>query len=314
MVRLAIVLLVVFWTTVTAGSLLWEVIDPASISAQPQPQALPSGLREETAPPSATAATAAGEPTLAELSPGLRASLRAQITEDGKSGAPVDLTRSPVAAPVDSPPPATAQPGPAASPIGTPAVEDAAGTTPMAVRPRPRPQQSAVMSAPTSVSVPEKRPAVPDPNGGQQIAEAQTLLAALGYNVGSVDGRMGSRTEAALKAYEKKSGLKVDGRVDDQLLARLRSETRATPRANEATANEPPSPRPHPSLTGRVLGGVQRLIGHDFNSVAAPDELVAYCDDRGDEWVYDRGLDKMRSCTDVVGAPKVAVRPLPGDH
>lgn len=318
MVRLAIILLVTFWATVTAGSLVWEVIDPASISAQPQPQAMPPGLRGD-------GGDGAAEPTLAELTPALRTSLKEQISAQSGSGAPVELAQPPADMPPAPVPPATEKPVVEAPLTAAPeARHETASATPALPRvgspvvslrpPRPRPEQVPVVLAPASVTVPEKRPQLSAQRGDQRVAEAQSLLASLGYSVGTVDGMMGPRTETALKAYERKSGLKVDGRVDDQLMTRLRNDARSAPRGNESTATETPAPPARQSLTGRVLGGVQRLIGHDFNSVVAPEELAAYCDVRGDEWIYDRGLDRMRSCADVVGAPKVAVRPLPGDR
>lgn len=319
MVRVAIILLVTFWATVTAGSLVWEVIDPASISAQPQPQAMPPGLRGE-------GGDGAAEPTLAELTPALRTSLKEQIAAQSGSGAPIELAPPPAEMPPAPVPPASEKPIVEAPPTAVPEPRHetasaqpalpSVGSQVVSLRPpRPRPEQVPVVLAPSSVTVPEKRPQPPPAQrGDQRVAEAQSLLASLGYTVGSVDGMMGPRTETALKAYERKSGLKVDGRVDDQLITRLRNDARTAPRGNESTATEAPAPPARQSLTGRVLGGVQRLIGHDFNSVVAPQELAAYCDVRGDEWIYDRGLDRMRSCADVVGAPKVAVRPLPGDR
>jgi hypothetical protein len=43
------------------------------------------------------------------------------------------------------------------------------------------------------------------------VREVQAELQRRGYNVGSVDGRLGARTRAAIREYEQKNGLPVDG-------------------------------------------------------------------------------------------------------
>ena len=48
---------------------------------------------------------------------------------------------------------------------------------------------------------------------GNAVREAQTLLNQLGYDCGVVDGIFGAQTEAAVKAFQKDAGLKVDGIV-----------------------------------------------------------------------------------------------------
>jgi hypothetical protein len=55
-----------------------------------------------------------------------------------------------------------------------------------------------------------------------QVAEAQALLLQLGYDVGKVDGKYGSQTKAAIKAFQKKQQLKVDGKINDNLLKELK--------------------------------------------------------------------------------------------
>ena len=52
-------------------------------------------------------------------------------------------------------------------------------------------------------------------------AMAQRALAELGYDPGPADGLLGTRTEAALRAFQTQAGLPVDGQVDDQVLDAL---------------------------------------------------------------------------------------------
>jgi hypothetical protein len=54
-----------------------------------------------------------------------------------------------------------------------------------------------------------------------QIANAQAALLQLGYKVGQVDGKSGSKTKAAVKAFQKKQHLMVDGKINDKLLEQL---------------------------------------------------------------------------------------------
>lgn len=54
------------------------------------------------------------------------------------------------------------------------------------------------------------------------VRQVQEQLNGLGYPAGPVDGRMGSRTRAALRAFQRDSGLAASGEIDEALLAALR--------------------------------------------------------------------------------------------
>lgn len=51
---------------------------------------------------------------------------------------------------------------------------------------------------------------------GEQVKALQRMLYAMGYSIGSVDGVFGSKTEAAVRAYQKNKGLTVDGVVGQE--------------------------------------------------------------------------------------------------
>lgn len=53
------------------------------------------------------------------------------------------------------------------------------------------------------------------------IERAQKLLAKQGFNIGEPDGKMGARTVNAIRLFELKSGMRVTGKVTDQLLDKL---------------------------------------------------------------------------------------------
>ena len=59
---------------------------------------------------------------------------------------------------------------------------------------------------------------------GDQVKALQRMLHAMGYNIGSnnpIDGDFGSKTDAAVRAYQKKYGLVVDGVVGKQTWSKL---------------------------------------------------------------------------------------------
>lgn len=56
---------------------------------------------------------------------------------------------------------------------------------------------------------------------GSIVARVQARLSRAGYYAGPIDGVMGPRTRYAIRAYEHRHGLPVDGRIDGRLLATM---------------------------------------------------------------------------------------------
>ena len=56
---------------------------------------------------------------------------------------------------------------------------------------------------------------------GDVVAEIQTRLKNWGYYFGVVDGVYGSKTEEAVRFFQRRNGLSVDGQVGNQTLAAL---------------------------------------------------------------------------------------------
>jgi len=54
-----------------------------------------------------------------------------------------------------------------------------------------------------------------------RVRRVQTALAARGYDVGPIDGIIGSRTSAAIRAFQSDQGLAPDGRLTAGLIERL---------------------------------------------------------------------------------------------
>jgi membrane-bound lytic murein transglycosylase B len=66
-------------------------------------------------------------------------------------------------------------------------------------------------------------PREPRPLQRTGIRELQRLLNRLGYSAGSADGRIGTRTRNAIRAFERAQGMQVRGRATDVVLEAARA-------------------------------------------------------------------------------------------
>jgi len=81
--------------------------------------------------------------------------------------------------------------------------------------------------------------------------DAQTALAKLGFDPGSLDGVIGAATRVGLRAWQKARGLPADGYLSPSVLQRLRAEAgiAAPPASYTATGDAPPAaPIPYRNL------------------------------------------------------------------
>jgi hypothetical protein len=77
------------------------------------------------------------------------------------------------------------------------------------------------------------------------LAEIQRNLAVLGHDPGPIDGKMGSKTEAAIGTFQAQAGIAVDGKPSLELARRIReARTARTPTARPAPTVESPSDTP----------------------------------------------------------------------
>ncbi len=85
---------------------------------------------------------------------------------------------------------------------------------------------------------------------GEDVRKMQTALKKQGYYSGKVDGIFGNGTLAAVKAFQKANGLKVDGIAGPQTLAKLYG------KSAKETATPKPSSTPKPKETKKPGGTI----------------------------------------------------------
>ncbi len=118
------------------------------------------------------------------------------------------------------------------------------------------------------------------------LAFVQSELNARGYRAGPVDGIMGPRTRSAIQRFQADTGLPVDGRMNDALIATLRRQAAKSDLQMQRRAR--PRRRILPALRGQL------------DSVAFPQEFQEYCRNNQDTWVFDRGTNKFVFCGTVL--------------
>ena len=82
--------------------------------------------------------------------------------------------------------------------------------------------------------------------GGKKddVVAAQQALKDKGHDPGMIDGRLGPRTRAALKDYQKAEGLKMTGRLDSETRARLGMTTRTSKMERATSPSASPATTP----------------------------------------------------------------------
>lgn len=108
------------------------------------------------------------------------------------------------------------------------------------------------------------------PIASYEIKAVQARLAELGYHeVGMADGKVGSRTVAAVSAFQSDNGLTVTGEIDDQV--RLALETAPARKISAARADGVPDS--DAAKDGAVIGSGGKIITGGGLILAAPEVL-----------------------------------------
>ncbi|MFT3835891.1 MAG: peptidoglycan-binding domain-containing protein [Myxococcaceae bacterium] len=177
-------------------------------------------------------------------------------------------------------------------------------TNPVSVRP-PSVQQASLSSVSSDPATFLKAG-----SSGPQVAELQTMLKKAGFDPGSTDGKLGPKTEQALKAFQKANGLSVDGIVGPETKAVLLGQPRpaapaprpsAPSRANdgfETPKAKPVSLAPPTSAPGDVVAQARSELGRNAHDVKLGNDAIgkAMRDDVSD-W---------KNCANFVGASLLA--------
>ena len=112
---------------------------------------------------------------------------------------------------------------------------------------------------------------------GEDVKSVQTRLKALGYYTGTVDGKYGSGTLAAVTAFQTQNGLKADGVAGSGTYKVLFSDS-AKPAGSTPTATPTPSPTPSPTPAYLVPSRTLRDgdSGEDVKSVQTRLKALGY--------------------------------------
>lgn len=180
----------------------------------------------------------------------------------------------------------------------------------------------------------EKRPApaaVARSQAPKEVAKAERSKPVVARNTpaprrdAQLAGRAtGSRPATAARTYQARASVPAGAGHDRKLLARLEQETRPAPArpksepANRGTAATAGGMARSTSgvngdemvsrWVGSVASGVQRLMGHELNSVSRPRSVVSYCRSQPESWVYDEGRKQMVYCGEVAAVRSSASR------
>jgi len=147
-----------------------------------------------------------------------------------------------------------------------------------------------------------------DSTASQSLTRAaQELLAALGYDVGTIDGLSGPKTQAAVIAYQQNNNLAATGTIDEELLSSLRTSLNNRLRvAEEGQSHDIPSKVP---LAGTGTGFFVSTDGYMLTNhhVIEGCEYVSVQDFGRVEVVSsDKGNDLAVLKVDVDSAPAIA--------
>jgi peptidoglycan hydrolase-like protein with peptidoglycan-binding domain len=109
---------------------------------------------------------------------------------------------------------------------------------------------------------------VPAVEHGNDVRKMQQTLSDKGHYRGKVDGVIGLRTRASIRAYQKAENLPVTGQIDIQTAGKLG----ITPEVREETARKTTQGKPSPGIKwAKGSGKTRKTLGKPVRTVAAPE-------------------------------------------
>ena len=136
------------------------------------------------------------------------------------------------------------------------------------------------VTPPTRVASREApRAPVAAPSSPEAIKTAQTLLAALDYDPGPVDGQPGAKLRDAVRNFEKRNDMRQDGEVSDKLLQRLSAAVlsvsrKAAPPTASAVAASPGILAVHRTAGTGFIVSKSGFVITSYHLVAACKEIL----------------------------------------
>lgn len=99
-------------------------------------------------------------------------------------------------------------------------------------------------------------------SSGEAVRQLQQALKGLGYDPGAVDGNFGSRTEAAVKAFQSAKGIAADGIVGEITWLNIDEADTSNPTIRRgSTGNPVRRAQKRLTLGGYDTGGVDGIFG-----------------------------------------------------
>lgn len=173
-----------------------------------------------------------------------------------------------------------------------------AAERPTVATPSPAPKEAAATPA-----LPQGRPAMATAEvetNERDVREAQVLLARLGYRPGTIDGKAGPQTVAAVRAFQRDIDEKVDGAISPRLLHQLRSRVVLAAPPPQIAPAKPSTPAPAGNVALRTVG---RWLGAAYDSRYQPAAIEAHCRAVPDNWIFDEAVGDLVHCSRFVPNP-----------
>ena len=111
------------------------------------------------------------------------------------------------------------------------------------------PGSVATTARPTATPTPTAAAVLKKGSSGADVKTLQRRLKQLGYYTGSVDGDFGDATEKALRAFQDRNNLLVDGIAGKSTMAKLNSSNAVKAAAATATPRKTATPKPQTTAT-----------------------------------------------------------------